>query len=690
MMLQLQVRLERFARAWALTLLIAAIGAYAGGTTLAVEVAGELFVDVDAATLGLQDTTWTNAGTYTDFMAVGNPGVTKDPIPAVWFDGNSAFVGSDSAPEGLTGLNPTRSIEVWAWNPSIASEETLVSWGQRGGPEGSNMAFNYGNHGNFGAVGHWGGGTYDLGWIDNDFTPGAPDEQQWHLLTYTYDGEVTRVYADGQLWNEEDTLDLWGDIDTHPDPAIAIASQWEPDGVTLNGPLRGSLFINRMRIHDGVLSDAQIAANYNEEKDFFTAAPTQPPPPPLANPEFLTAGPIHRYGFNNPATADASDAIIEDSVGGAHGVVLGDGSSLSGTQLHLDGGSSDFAAYVDLPNELISPLTSVTFEGWATTEGVQTWSRIFDFGSNDPGGDDGEIEGPGDDNGGGTEGLDYIFLSAHRGNDPNTARVEIRDEDPAGGGATTIDANIQTELPSEQHFVVSYEADPAGGGTIRYYRDGRLAAEGTTQIDLEDINDVNNWLGRSNWTNDANFEGSYDEFRIYDYALTEGQAVGNFLLGPDTLNLPGGGDLDGDGDCDADDIDTLSAAIRAGQTDAKFDLNGDGSVNLEDHKAFIVEVKKTWIGDANLDGLFNTDDLLNVFQAGEYEDTVAANSGWAEGDWNADAEFTSGDLLAAFQDGGFEQGRREGVAAVPEPTGLLVMGSLLGIFGLWRGRHLRS
>ncbi len=61
-------------------------------------------------------------------------------------------------------------------NPSIASEETIVSWGKRGGPEGTNMAFNYGNDGRYGAVGHWGGDTFDVGWIDNDpdFTVGAP------------------------------------------------------------------------------------------------------------------------------------------------------------------------------------------------------------------------------------------------------------------------------------------------------------------------------------------------------------------------------------------------------------------------------------------------------------------------------------------------------------------------------------
>ena len=37
-----------------------------------------------------------------------------------------------------------------------AEPETIVAWGRRGGPDGSNMSFNYGANALFGAVGHWG------------------------------------------------------------------------------------------------------------------------------------------------------------------------------------------------------------------------------------------------------------------------------------------------------------------------------------------------------------------------------------------------------------------------------------------------------------------------------------------------------------------------------------------------------
>jgi hypothetical protein len=56
-------------------------------------------------------------------------------------------------------------------------------------------------------------------------------------------------------------------------------------------------------------------------------------------------------------------------------------------------------------------------------------------------------------------------------------------------------------------------------------------------------------------------------------------------------------------------------------------------------------------GDANGDGVFNSADLVLVFQAGEYEDDISGNSTFAEGDWNGDGDFNSSDLVVAFQAG---------------------------------------
>jgi hypothetical protein len=60
-------------------------------------------------------------------------------------------------------------------------------------------------------------------------------------------------------------------------------------------------------------------------------------------------------------------------------------------------------------------------------------------------------------------------------------------------------------------------------------------------------------------------------------------------------------------------------------------------------------------GDANRDGVFNSSDLVQVFQAGEYEDELAENSFWETGDWNDDGEFNSSDFVVAWQFGAYER-----------------------------------
>ena len=141
------------------------------------------------------------------------------------------------------------------------------------------------------------------------------------------------------------------------------------------------------------------------------------------------------------------------------------------------------------------------------------------------------------------------------------------------------------------------------------------------------------------------------------------------------------GDFDGNGQLDAVDIDQLTNQIVAGSNDARFDLNDDAVVDLEDHRIWVSDLKPTWYGDADLDGSFDSSDLTQVFIAGQYEDDIEGNSGWSQGDWTGDKDFTSSDLVAAFADGGYDRGPKSSAMAVPEPTSLLLLtGALVGLF----------
>lgn len=298
----------------------------------------------------------------------------------------------------------------------------------------------------------------------------------------------------------------------------------------------------------------------------------------------LWAALIHRYSFNDPA-GDATAATLTDSVRGANGSVLGAGAVFTGTGLDLPGGSSDTAAYGDLPNNLVSPLTEVTFEGWVTIDaGGHSWARIFDFGSTEPGGGTGEVTGPGNTNGGGASGLDYIFLSAARGGDYNVQRVEVRNEDPAGGGTATFDSAVATTFGQPIHFAVTWKDTGVGTSEVNYWRDGvQLTTAAIANSNLADLNDVNNWLGRSTWLNDGNLDATFDEFRIYDTALTANEVSDSMAAGPDAV-IGNPDDSDGDGLPDA--YEEMFAFLNANDsTDAALDQDVDGLSNLEEFNA---------------------------------------------------------------------------------------------------------
>ena len=505
-----------------------------------IQTAEDLLVNIDATALA--DGTLTsivNSGTLGGVFEARGGGTT---VPVVALEGGTRGIRLDGTdymqladavggtlifpPDGIVGADPTRSIEVWALNPNVANEETLVSWGRRGGPDGSNIAFNFGNDFRWGAVGHWGGDGPDLGWND---AGGNPEPNKWHHLVYTYDGTTTRVYTNGVLANSE-SLGA-GVINTHPATSINLGAQLEADGIAVTAGLRGSLTMARVRIHDGVLTDEQILNNYTTERDAFVDP--EPPMPPTPQP--LTELPAHRYSFNEAATAEAMGQMFQDSVGTAHGTVLGAGAQFTGERLTLPGGAGDSAAYGDLPNGLLSVNSTnnagdgeVSIEGWVRVTGSRTWSRIFDMGST-TGGDNGELSGPG----GGGEGRDYLFLSAQMGDNVGIHRLEVRNEDPAGGGITTADAPSPGTFNNDLHVVVTWREST---GEIKAYENAAEVASMIVDEPMSDIRDVNVWLGRSNWTVDQNAQIEYDEFRIYPSVLSRNQVLGNFQAGPETVN----------------------------------------------------------------------------------------------------------------------------------------------------------
>ena len=126
------------------------------------------------------------------------------------------------------------------------------------------------------------------------------------------------------------------------------------------------------------------------------------------------------------------------------------------------------------------------------------------------------------------------------------------------------------------------------------------------------------------------------------------------------------GDVNADGLVDATDIDMSCAAANLGGDTIRYDHNRDGDVNHDDVEFLVFEILDTTIGDANLDGFFDSGDFVFVFVAGQYENGIPGSAGWAEGDWNCDGMFDSGDFVVAFQTGDYES-----AAASPAGTDVL-------------------
>ena len=112
-------------------------------------------------------------------------------------------------------------------------------------------------------------------------------------------------------------------------------------------------------------------------------------------------------------------------------------------------------------------------------------------------------------------------------------------------------------------------------------------------------------------------------------------------------------DINRDGVVDAADIDRLCLAIQSDESNDEFDLNDDGLVDLLDVDTLVFRELNSTFGDINLDGRFDSSDLVQAFASGHYNDEIELNSNWTNGDWNCDQEFDSSDLVTAFQKGNF-------------------------------------
>ena len=170
-----------------------------------------------------------------------------------------------------------------------------------------------------------------------------------------------------------------------------------------------------------------------------------------------------------------------------------------------------------------------------------------------------------------------------------------------------------------------------------------------------------------------------------EFGMQFGQAFLNGVyFTPDFLSVYG--DFDENGLLDVSDLNAITEAIRSGSHNESLDVNGDGSINLEDARYWVMDLKQSFVGDSNFDGEFDSNDLIRVFQGGKYESDEFAS--WQDGDWNFDGLFDSQDVIAVFAGGLYETGPRTGPVTVPEPNSMAVIFSgIASVIAGYRRRH---
>jgi Lamin Tail Domain/CotH kinase protein/Concanavalin A-like lectin/glucanases superfamily/Bacterial Ig domain len=479
-------------------------------------------------------------------------------------------------------MNPSlvgeETVVAWGRRGGLAGNNSALTYG-------SSLGFGAVNH--TGAV--TASITHDMGWNSSGAASPAANTWHFLVYTWDgttcrlyVDGFLTNSRAIAL-----DTLATSTVASGSLPLKVIVGAQNEPAGTQLaTAGYTASMHMARIRVRNELLTPAQITAAYFSEGPTFgrgqptinsftsNATTSLPPGTPVAltwnvagadtvsinngapaisgptgtvvvNPAATTTYTLTATNGNGNATrgvtvtiapyvaplknrysfSEGSGTTVNDSVGGLNGSIIGAGWSRDTAQVILPGGASGTAPYIDLPNNVMTGLTNVTFEGWITINGSQNWSRLFDFGT----GTAGELNAPG----GSASGNGYAIISAQIGGDLNNQRTSLKAD---GQGEQMADSTFVTPIGTQTHFAYVYSATGNNGTPqVKYYRNGALTATLNTSYLLSQITWVNNWLGRSNFTGDNNTNGSYNEFRIWSNALSASDIAANVAAGPDTV-----------------------------------------------------------------------------------------------------------------------------------------------------------
>ena len=184
----------------------------------------------------------------------------------------------------------------------------------------------------------------------------------------------------------------------------------------------------------------------------------------------------------------------------------------------ISGSGSSHVNYVALGNgsNNILPTTNspYTIELWATENGLQSWSRIFDFGTT----------------AGGPSNLLWSWTQGT--NNPSVISPD------------SVNFNAATFTPGTEYHIALVVTPSGSGCDLNWYQfagNGTLIASGSdpnnpVPWNISQLTQTNMWLGRSEY-GDQDADATYNEVRIWNAALTQVQLTALTTLGPDTVGF---------------------------------------------------------------------------------------------------------------------------------------------------------
>jgi len=185
---------------------------------------------------------------------------------------------------------------------------------------------------------------------------------------------------------------------------------------------------------------------------------------------------------------EKSGTTVIDSSGAGNDGKIGGPEWVSGKENNaLDFGGLN--SYVQAPSFSLGGAT--TIEAWVYSNNVYApWARVMDFGS-----------GSNSNN---------IIINWYN----NTGRMRFE----VYQGASSNSITTTDVFPQKQWVYVAAIADGAGNGYI--YWNGVLKASGPVLVP-NTLARTNQYIGKSNWSGDAYFNGMLDEVRIYSRSLSQ-------------------------------------------------------------------------------------------------------------------------------------------------------------------------